>query len=363
MKRRLMLSASAVLALAVLAGVRPLLFPAVHAEGTAAAKVVAVVTAHRADLSRAVTYSAELKPYEEADLHAKVAGYLKTINVDIGDRVKEGQTLARLDIDELREDLMRADAALKDESLNYERIQKVATGHPGLLAQGDVDKAEAAYAMAKAQRERAATMLGYATISAPFEGVITKRYVDPGALVQAGTNSSSQAMPVVHIAMDTKLRLVFPVQESVVPEVKVGTPVDITVEATSQHEQNKIARLAGKLDTATRTMNAEVDVDNHDHRMTPGMFAAVKVILERRDNVLTLPVEAIGAGAHPTVWLVNSKSQLEERPIKIGMRTDNDVEVLSGVQEGDTVIFGSRSALTLGMSVKPKTVAVAQAHD
>lgn len=355
--------ATALPGLALFAGVRPLLFPTVHAEGPSAAKVVAVVAAHRADLSRAVTYSAELKPYEEADLHAKVAGYLKTISVDIGDRVKEGQTLARLDIEELREDLMHADAALKDASLNYERIEKVAAGHPGLLAQGDVDKAEAAYGMAKAERERAATMLGYATITAPFEGVITKRYVDPGALVQAGTNSSSQAMPVVHVAMDTKLRLSFPIPESVVPEVKVGTPVDITVEATGQHEENKVARLAGKLDTATRTMNAEVDIDNRDHRMTPGMFAAVKVILQRRDNVLALPVEAISAGEHPTVWLVNAKSQLEERPIKIGMRTDNDVEILSGLQEGDIVIFGSRSALTLGMQVKPKTIAVAQAHE
>ena len=362
MTRRFMYSASALALLTAFIGVSPLLGTAAHAEATTA-KVVAAVAAHRGDLSRAVTYSAELRPYEEADLHAKVAGYLKTISVDIGDRVKEGQTLARLDIDELREDLMHADAALKDAQLNYERIEKVSQGHPGLLAQGDVDKAEAAYGMAKANREHAATMLGYGTISAPFEGVVTKRYVDPGALIQAGTNSSSQAMPVVHLAMDTKLRLSFPIPESVVPEVKVGGLVDITVQATGQQEHNKIARLAGKLDTATRTMDAEVDIDNRDHRMTPGMFAAVKVILQHKENVLTLPVEAVSGDTKPTVWLVNAKSQLEERPIKIGMRTDSEVEVLSGITDGDNVVFGSRGALTLGMLVKPKTVAVAQAHE
>jgi RND family efflux transporter MFP subunit len=350
------------LAISSIIAARAALAPAVHAEPVSA-KVVAVIAAHRQDLSRTVAFSAELKPYEEADLHAKVAGYLKSISVDIGDRVKEGQTLARLDIDELREDLMHADAALKDAALNYERIQKVAEGHPGLLAQGDVDKAEAAYGMAKAQRERAATMLGYGTITAPFEGVITKRYVDPGALVQAGISSSSQAMPVVHIAKDTTLRLSFPVPESIVPEVKVGSAVDVTVEATGQHETNKIARLAGKIDTATRTMIAEVDIDNQDRRMTPGMFAAVKVVLQHKENVLALPVEALGSAGHPTVWVVNAKNELEERPVTIGMKTDSDVEVLSGVKEGESVVFGSRNALTLGMPVKPKSVAVAQAHE
>ncbi|MHB1207561.1 MAG: efflux RND transporter periplasmic adaptor subunit [Rhodospirillaceae bacterium] len=323
---------------------------------TDAAKAVAVVPALRHDLSRAIKFSAELRPYEEVDLHAKVAGYLKTISVDIGDRVKEGQVLARLDIEELREDLQHSDAAFRDASLNYDRIQEVVKGHPGLLAQEDVDKAETVYAMAKANREHAATMLGYATITAPFSGVVTKRYVDPGALIQTGANSSSQAMPLVHIANDTTLRLDFPVPESVVPLVKVGAPVDIAIEATGQSARSKVTRLAGKLDISTRTMMAEVDLDNHDGRITPGMYAAVSLVVEHKDGVVTLPIEAVSAGAKPTVWVVNAKGELEERPVVVGMRTDDQAEIVSGIAEGEKAVFGSRNALTLGARVTPKSV-------
>jgi RND family efflux transporter MFP subunit len=320
------------------------------------ARPVAVVDVKRGDLMRTATFSAELNPYQEADLHAKVAGYLKTINVDIGDRAKKGDVLAMLDIAELRDDLSHARAAYHDADLNYQRIRQVVAARPGLLAQAEVDNAEASFEMAKANLERAQTMYGYATIAAPFDGVITKRYVDPGALVQAGTNSNSQALPVVHIADDTTLRLLFPVPEALVPQISVGTPVDVSVEATGQHISSKIARITGKLDTSTRTMETEVDLDNHDHRMTPGMYADARVVLQSKHNVMVLPIQAVSAGEKPTVWVVDKTGALQERPVELGMKTDKDVEVVNGVAQGDQVVIGSRSVLALGSHVVPKQV-------
>jgi len=319
-------------------------------------KPVAVVKVERGDLVRDITFSAELRPYEEADLHAKVAGYLKTINVDIGDQVKAGQTLATLDVPELRDDLARDDAALHDATLDFDRLKEVVRQRPGLLAQQDIDRAQATFEMAKANRERAATMLSYATITAPFTGIITRRYVDPGALIQAGTNSNSQSMPVVHIAENTVLRLIFPAPEAVVPQIKVGTPVEVAIEATGTKFLGKIARMAGKLDTSTRTMDTEVDIDNRDLRMTPGMYTSARVILEKKTGALELPIQAISTDQKPTVWRVNDKGEIEEIPVVLGMKTDARVEIISGLNGGDEVVFGNRNATGIGKKVQPKLV-------
>ena len=320
-------------------------------------KIVAVVKAERGSLERNIAFSAELRPYEETDLHAKVAGYLKTINVDIGDQVKAGQTLATLDVEELRDDLRHADAAFHDAQLNYDRIRQVIAKRPDLLAQEEVDKAQAAYEMAKASREHAATMLGYTTITAPFSGIITHRYVDPGTLIQAGISSSSQAMPVVHLAENTKLRMVFPVPESVVPNVRVGTLVEIVITATGQTSPGKIARTSGKVDTTTRTMEAEVDVDNADRRITPGMYASVTVQLDKKINALALPIEAVSLTGRHTVWRITAENKVEEVPVTTGLQTDSRIEITGGLRDGDQVLYGSRSVTNIGDAVEPKLMA------
>ncbi len=315
-------------------------------------KPVAVAVVIRENLARDITLSAELRAFQETDLHAKIAGYLKKITVDIGDQVKAGQVIATLDIDEFKDDLARANAAYHDAKLDYNRVSAVIKKRPGLLAQEEVDKAYAAYEMAKANQEKAKTLFEYATITVPFDGVVTKRYVDPGAMIQSGG-----AMPIVHIADNTKLRLVFPVPESVVPQVKIGTPVEVTVQSTGQTLKSTVTRIAGKVDSATRTMETEVDLDNRDRRITPGMYASVKVDLEQKNATLTLPVQAVTTGDKPNVWLVNGKHEIEERPVTLGLQTADRVEILNGLNEGDQVIFGSRGSLSAGMKVEPKTIA------
>jgi RND family efflux transporter MFP subunit len=320
------------------------------------ARTAAVALVKRENLASQITLSAEFRPFEETDLHAKVAGYLKDISVDIGDQVKAGQVIATLDINELKSDFNRAQADYHNAKLDYDRISEVVKRKPGLLAQADVDKAQATYEMAKANMEHAKTFFDYATITVPFDGVITKRYVDPGALIQASTNSSTQTLPLVHVADNTRLRLDFPVPEAAVPQIHVGTPVQVTVQATGQAILAKVARSTGKIDSATRTMETEVDIENKDLRITPGMYASVVIDLEQKDGVLTLPVQAVVPGDKPNVWLVNKQNEVEERPITLGLQTANKVEILKGVNEGDQALFGSRGSLSIGMKVMPKPV-------
>jgi RND family efflux transporter MFP subunit len=325
------------------------------APAEAALKTVAVARVTREDLARSVSLTAELKPYQDINVHAKVAGFVKEMKVDIGDEVKAGQVIATLDIAEQQADMAKADATYNEAKLDYNRIQGVIHKRPGLLAQDEVDKAKATYEVAKAEREHVQALNDYATITAPFNGIITKRFADKGALIQAGTASNTQAMPLVHLSDNTRLRLEFPVPESIVPLIKVGTPVDVTVQATNDTLHSKVVRISGMIDSATRTMEVEVDLDNPDLRLTPGMYASVHIDLNTQAGSLAVPVQAIAGQDKPTLWVVNAQNKVEERLVTLGIQTPDKVEILSGVSEGEMVIFGSRT-VSLGAPVNPKLV-------
>lgn len=324
------------------------------------AKFVAVAKVTRGDLARSVTISGEMNPYQEIDLHAKVAGYLKFLTVDIGDQVKAGEIIAKIDTDELKADFDNATAAFNDAKLNYDRLNEVIQKQPGLLAQQDVDNAQAAYEIAKANMERARTFMDYATITVPFDGVVTKRYADPGAMIQASGGNDKQTMPVVHIVENDKLRLDFPVPEPDVPFIKVGMPMEVTITATGQKIMGTVARTTNMVDSETRTMETEVDIDNHDLRLTPGMYAYVNLSLENKKGVLTLPIQAVSFSGNPNVWKINDKNEIEEQPVTLGLQTADKVEILNGLKEGDQVVFGSREMVNIGMKVKPKLVATSK---
>jgi RND family efflux transporter MFP subunit len=329
--------------------------PAESAE-PAGLPAAAVVKATRNDLAQTITLSAELKPFFEADIHAKVAGYLQSINYDIGDRVKKGDVIAKLDIVELKDDINRTKAAFEQASLDYHRLLDVVKAKPGLIAQAEVDKAHAEYDMAKANLDHAQTLYDYTTITAPFDGVITQRFADPGAMIQASVSSSTQSMPLVHLADTAVLRLRFPVPEASVPMVHVCTPCTVVVGATGLKIGAKVTREADRVDSATRTMMTEVDIPNADGRIVPGMYAAATLTLQEKKNVVTLPVQAVSQNDQPTVLLVDSSGTIAERPVELGLRTPDRVEITSGLKEGDEVIFGSRSAYAVGMKVSPKPI-------
>ncbi len=325
-----------------------------EAEAQTAPKTVAVVKVERTNLARTVMLEAEMRPWEQINVHAKVSGYLKTINVDIGDKVKKGEVLATLEVPEQQQDQAKAQADYTVAKLNFERIEAVIKQHPGLLAQQEVDDAQGKCEQAKAAYERTKILSDYANIIAPFDGVITKRSVDPGALVQAGTASETQSLPIVHLADIYKLRLDFPAPEQIVRQMYVGMPVDVVIHAAKETVHSQVARMSDAVDPSTRTMIVEVDLDNKELKLKPGMYADATVPLAAKKDALAAPMQAVIMGKHPEVWVVDKQNMVHKRTVTLGIRTPNKVEITKGVSEGDLLIFGEHENIIDGMTVTPK---------
>ncbi len=350
----------------------------------------------RHDLTRELDVAAEFRPFQEVEVHAKVAGYLKSIAVDVGDHVAAGQVVAVLEVPEYAEELAHATATERRTELDvvrsrsevkrtevtylmrkvaFERLQAVSKARPNLVAQQEVDSSAAQYREAEGQwesakaalaateqqvnvssatKERVRTMMNYLKITAPFAGVVTKRYAHPGAMIQAGTASQTQAMPVVRISQIGRLRLVLPVPESAVSRVKLGGAVEVRVDALQQVFQGRVARFNDRLDAATRTMETEVDIDNRTGVILPGMFGTATIVLETRAEALAVPVQAVSGHATKPAVMVVKGGVLEERAVTLGMETPALVEILTGVGEGELVVTGNRSGLKAGRKVETK---------
>jgi RND family efflux transporter MFP subunit len=363
-----------------------------------AAPTVAVAAVERADLSQTLTLAAEFRPFQEIDVHAKVAGFLKTIYVDVGDRVRAGQLLAVLEVPELqdevrqdeatvnrsaeeinraRADLERADSAHEFAHLASTRLAGVLKSRPNLVAQQDIDDAAAKDRMAEAQvsTSRAAlaaaqqqlavskamaaktkTLLEYTRITAPFAGVVTHRYADTGAMIQAGTSSQSQAMPLVKLSENDRLRLTIAVPESAVSRIHTGEAVDVVVPALNRTFPGTVARFAEKVNEETRTMHTEVDVQNPGQTLIPGMYAQTALMLDQKRGVLVVPIQAVDRDEKgATVMVVDDRGRIDKRPVVVGLETADRVELTSGVREGDRVVIGNRSQLKAGQEVTAKT--------
>jgi RND family efflux transporter MFP subunit len=211
--------------------------------------------------------------------------------------------------------------------------------------------------MAQANQKQYAAMAGYTRIVAPFAGVITNRYTDTGALVAAGTSSSTQAIPVVRLAETSKLRLVLSVPESVAGQIHLGDPVKVRVQALDQEIEGRVSRFADSLDRQTRTMETEIDFDNRGGRLIPGMYTETRLSLGEKKNVLTIPLEAISRnGEEATVLAVNADNIVEERKVRLGLEDSTRVEVLSGLSDGERVIIGNRGEYHSGEKIQPKDV-------
>lgn len=344
--------------------------------------IVAVAKAGRETLVQDLWLSAEFRPFQEISLHSKVAGYLKWISVDVGDRVKGGQEIAELEIPELEEDLARAGSALQAAEQDvkraeadfgqadaaYQRLLGVSKEHPKLVAQQELDDSKSRHDAMKgslgaaqqrvqerqSELSKTKTMASYAAIIVPFDGLVTRRYADPGSLVQAGLASNTQSMPLIDLAQQDVLRLVFPVPESAAPEIRVGAPVEVVLDAVEGSFRAGISRFSGKVDRQTRTMHTEVDVPNAGNRYRPGMYASARLILREEKDALAIPVQALIGGEHPSVFVVTKGGVLEQRPVTLGLQTPDKVQIRQGLAEGDLVAVGSRSGLQPGQKATPK---------
>ena len=364
---------------------------------------VGVIKVSRKDLGRTLTLSSELVPFQEIDVYAKESGYVKELPVDYGTRVQKDQTIAILEIPELQSQLKQDDAGIKNAAdqithaknelsrveaqhkvlqLQFERLDGVAKSKPGLVAQQEIDEAEGKHlaseaqveaarsnlaaaesqlAAAEARREHDQVLADYSKITAPFAGVITQRFANLGALVQAGTSSSTQAMPLVRLSQDDLFRLVIPVPESYVHFIHIGDPVSVMVPSLNRTVPGKVARFSVDVREDTRTMHTEVDVPNPNRLLIPGLYAEATITLEKKNNSISLPLQAVNQqNGETTVDVVGPSNKIERRRVVLGIQTSTDAEVLSGLQEGEMVVVSDRSSLKAGEEVRPQIIQLVQ---
>lgn len=365
-----------------------------HQESTFAAPPnVSTVPVVRRSISRELELAAVFQPYQEVDIHGKVSGYIRQINVDIGDRVRRGQVLATLEVPELQaqvqgadagvarsqsdikrlqNEVSRAEASYTATHANFQRLKSAFQQQPGLIAAQELDDAEARDRSAAAQvdaarssvasaqqqlgisradLQRIHTLAEYATITAPFSGVVTARYADTGSLIPAGTSNTLSAQPVVRLAQSNVLRLRMPVPEQDIPLVREGEQVIVRVQATNQTFTGTIVRYSREVSNITRTMLTEIDVKNPELELAPGMYANAMFTLQKKNDALVVPSAAVLQGGQPTVWVVDKVGHAQPRIVTLGIASANAQEILSGLEVGDQVVIGAQSTLQAGENV------------
>lgn len=366
--------------------------------GASAAVIPAarVAAAQRGDISHLLTVAGQFQPYQVVDVHPKVSGYMVRINVDIGDIVRAGQTLAVLEIPELKAQLQgtafeveqskeeiaraqheitRAEATHAALHAEAARLFGVAKERPGLIAQQELDDAQAKDLSAEAQvdaakaalaaaqqhagaarsnNQRVQALQDYTNVIAPLAGVVIWRYADTGALIQGGTGSN-QDLPIVRLSQSTLLRLRIPVPEDYVKYVHVGDLLTVRVDAVNRTFTGKIVRFTRDVNFETRTMETEVDVENKDLSISPGMYANTLLRLAYAVNVVTIPIEALSLKEQQRqVYALDASNRVHIRNVEVGLEGSKLAEITAGVNAGDRVIVGGQEKYTDNEQVAPQ---------
>jgi multidrug efflux pump subunit AcrA (membrane-fusion protein) len=338
-------------------------------------RTVAVIQPQRREVIQSITLPGDLVGYYEAALHSKVTGFLTKVLVDKGDWVKQGQVLATLEVPELDQNLARVRAQLRIAKLTWGRLDRVRNTDPNLVAKEDVDIAYSKYMEAQALVGELEAMVAYTSLVAPFDGVITGRFADPGALIRAGggdlgISGSGAAVsptvlegagghltgggPVLSEARVDKLRVYIYVPEREASLVKVGQPATLTLRAfQGQTFPVHVTRFASSLDLSTRTMLTELDIENPGHRLYPRMYADVTLVLARHPDAIQLPRGAVYEIGEPNQWVYTvSNGRLKKVVVTTGITDGVNVEITSGLNGNETVVSTQSPTLVAGEAVR-----------
>jgi RND family efflux transporter MFP subunit len=368
------------------------------------APIVPVVAVERRDLTSELSIASEFQPFQEIAVYAKVSGYIQKLYVDWGTHVKQGQLLAILEIPELEQQIRQDEATVKKSDqdlaraheelarsestynvahLTYTRLANVQKTRPELVAQEEIDVAqgkdleasagvsaatdavaasEQELAAAKAALDKDRALFAYSRITAPFDGVVTEMDAYTGALLPAGTSSNKGDLALCRISQNNLLRLVIPVPERVVAGIHTGQDVDVRVTGLDKKFTGKIVRFSDNIDLETRTMHTEVDVENPNYEIVPGMYATVQLPLQMVHGVPTVPIQAVQISGEDrgSLLVVMSDNRLQQRDVKLGIQNATYVEVVSGVTESENIVFGDQSQYRPGELVRPKLIVPAR---
>ena len=309
----------------------------------------------RGDVIRYVTLPGTVRANQQATLCAKVPGYLKSLNVDKGDSVKADQALGEIESPELASDLAKYEAEVKVAELEFERVSGAAKKAPDLVTPQALTEAEGRRKVARARLDQTATLMKYSHIAAPFAGVITQRFVDPGAFIPVPTSSATQSGAIVTLADFGTVRVQVAVPELEAALVDKGEPVKFSVEALAGKVfEAKVSRLSYALDEATRTMLVEADFPNADLTLRPGMYATVRLGVEKKTDVPLVPVEAIVMEKTNAFVFTVADGKAKKTAVKLGFNDGTKAEILSGVTEQDRVLLVGKMPITDGQTVNAK---------
>jgi membrane fusion protein (multidrug efflux system) len=311
-----------------------------------------VVAATPGPTRRDVTLLADVKPYLSTTMYGKLGGYLKTLNVDRGDRVKAGQIVAEMESEETDSQYVAAVADLANK-------KKLAQRDRDMLVAGHVSKqaaenSETAMRMAEANVSQLASLKSYEILRAPFDGTVTMRFVDPGALISNASTNQSNALPVIIIADMSKLRIATYVEQADVPYVQVGTPVDI-IDSTNPDRKVAVtvSRTAGTLDQKTRTLYIEADVDNSENFLAAGSFAQMTLHLPVESRPQVPAAALVTRGDDQIVACLDEANQVHFRLVKLANAAGPLVTIAEGLSVGERVILNPPADLAEGIKIEP----------
>jgi RND family efflux transporter MFP subunit len=292
--------------------------------------VVRVSLPERKTITRTLKFTGDVAPTQQAAIFSKVNGTLERVYADIGIHVARGQRLALIDTTELAQQLQQASATYQNALLAYRRTNDLAAQK--LVSTQDLDNAATALQIAEAANEAAKTRLGYAQIMAPFAGYVTRRFLDPGALV-------SPSVTLFNLMDLDEMKILINVLERDIPLIAEGKDASVIVDAYPGKEFHGIVRRYSQaVDLNTRTMPVEIDIANPSHLLKPGMYASVSLVVRKDENVLTVPMGAILKDqAGPYVFVVE-RDTARRVGVTQGAETDDAIEITAGLKGNESLI-------------------------
>ena len=314
---------------------------------------VQVVKPTRRDVAYSIALPANVSPLYQTTLYAKVSGYLKWIGPDKGDRVKKDQILAVIDAPEVEEQYRQAVADYTIKKITFERLTNVWKETPDVIAKQDVDMAEAAFQGARHLMEQRVALRDYTKVRAPYDGTITARFADPGALIQVATSSSSGAIPLFTIMNLETVRVYANVPQEDTPWAKTGVPAVLTVqEFPGRLFAGTVTRTTHALDPSTRSLLIEVDLPNTDQALQPGTFGELTLQLRNSPDALVVPAGSLITQGKSTLVFIVEQGKAMQRKIKTGLSDGRWVEVVEGLTGAEDVVVVGKSKLVEGATVQ-----------
>lgn len=315
---------------------------------------VKAVHPHRGEVYRFINLPGEVRPLYEVTLFAKVDGYLEKLTVDKGDSVKAGDLIADIDVPELRANLVKYKAELELAQAEFKQMSETAPASDSEAGKNRLAVASGKLAVAKGNVQYTESLLKYARITAPFGGIITKRYVDPGAYIPVPNAASTpEAAAIVNLTDFKTLRMQVAVPETEATHIKVGQSIRWTADDyPGEHFDGKVTRAYWALDKATKTMLTETQMANPGMKLQPGMLVNARIGIDKKGDALVLPVEALVKEKTNSFVYIFNDGKIKKAPVSVGFNDGTNVEIVAGVTPADLAIVPGQQALRDGQLVK-----------